>query len=83
MSKMKELPVCKVFVAEDIIKILSLDNVFKIATRIREGEFTLSELNDLLYTFVAESYIGRETFLKFIHKLEEVHAFCNYHGYLY
>ena len=76
MNKKKELPVCKCFVAEDIIEILSYENIFKITKRIRKGEFTLSELNDLLYTFVTEGYIDRKTFLKFIYKLEGVCAYC-------
>ena len=58
---MKELPVYKVFVVEDIIKILSIENVFGIAKRIRKGEFTLSELNEMLYELVIKGHINRET----------------------
>lgn len=76
MKKKKELPVCKFFVADDIIEILSYDSIFNITKRIRKGEFTLSELNDLLYTFVTEGYIDRKTFLKFIYKLEGVCVCC-------
>ena len=72
---MKELQTTRFFVAEDIIEILSREDVRKITKRIYKGEFLLRELNELLYTFVTEGYIGRKTFLEFIRKLEEVYAY--------
>ena len=76
MNKKKEVAVCKFFVADDIIEILSCESIFNITKRVRKGEFTLSELNDLLYTFVTEGFIDRKTFLKFIYKIEGVCLCC-------